>query len=1119
MAKRLGYADALKVLGQDDSAVLDFAEKLSEGGLGALGVPGMASAGGALAHMGRRALTGVREKITGIGRMDRTERVYAARNILVVVSVFEALDEVLGDSRARLRLADLEMDRDEQLALCEGILPGDSTRGHSAPVHNLHWATASDAARAFSIPVLRFVSGLAVWDELDSTAQSSAEKEITERLPVLAERRITESYRQLAADVPEFGVWAAVAEHEATRQRMAEIGTGLAGLRSIVESMDASDRVLGQRRSELSALYRAALDRRLLRSADAPPGLDLPTLESAYLTPRGRFTLTFQNDQPSTEDWWENVPLREDVESLLAGLLTRPETADAPIVVLGHPGAGKSVLTEMLAARLSTADFFAVRVELRAVPPNAPLHVQIEEGLAATLKTRMEWRELAESADGALPVIILDGFDELLQAGGVDRSDYLEQVQEFQRHQEALGQPVAVIVTSRTVVTERTRFPPFTPVLRLEPFDDRQIARMVEIWNRSNEAAYADRGLRPPDTDTLLAYKELAEQPLLLLMLLIYDSDANALQRSVGGLSRGELYEELLRMFAEREVRKHQPNLSDEALARAVEDELHRLEVAAIAMFVRQRQHVTAADLERDLAALMPDAGLRPFEADLHGAVSDAHQVLGRFFFVHESQAQLDSNTASVYEFMHATFGEYLVARAVTDALDELLAARRFAASRPRAAPPVDDGLLYALTSFALLAGSAAMVEFTRDLLDQRLTDAPGERAEYRELLIELFREAPYPAENRSYTAYRPRRLPVAERQAAYTANLVLLLTRVAPEGIDIHELFENEHGWQDLRDWRALAGYWRGLPNEQWHGMLNAARLRHIGYRGDEPHTLLVPVEPGADPNLGECIGFDIASDRREPLSVVDPYSITLPAGRLTTNLLRSSAMRINGTSARMAMMLLPYLAHVGGEPLAWLEDGEEETLFAEGHDVLELRLGLPEFGGGAWRPRLRRFGRLLSTEYLGAVEALVLRQAVEDLSYAARIGSDDAEAYRGALLVTVEEYVERASTVVPGPQTSAEALRTVFDGLSGHVTDAENTFGRNCAAVTAAAEAAESGREIDVSAPTEQVPGSPGSGARAPYRRTPRRSRRAVPDRSAPLGYGYAADEAGNGTHWGSG
>ena len=84
-----------------------------------------------------------------------------------------------------------------------------------------------------------------------------------------------------------------------------------------------------------------------------------------------------------------------------------------------------------------------------------------------------------------------------------------------------------------------------------------------------------------------LAHRELAEQPLLLLMLALYDADGNALQRAPAEIGRTELYGRLLREFATREVLKHAAGLPEQALERAVETELLRLSLVAFAMFNR----------------------------------------------------------------------------------------------------------------------------------------------------------------------------------------------------------------------------------------------------------------------------------------------------------------------------------------------------------------------------------------------------------------------------------------------------------------------------------------------------------------------------------------------------
>lgn len=152
---------------------------------------------------------------------------------------------------------------------------------------------------------------------------------------------------------------------------------------------------------------------------------------------------------------------------------------------------------------------------------------------------------------------MLDGFDELLQATGIGQTDYLEQIVRFQEREADQGRPVAVIITSRTAVADRARLPGCGAVaVRLEPFSAEQIHRWLEIWNASNASYLATRRLQPLPADAVLRQLALASQPLLLLMLALYDADDNALQRHAAELGEADLYERILTRFAERELRK-----------------------------------------------------------------------------------------------------------------------------------------------------------------------------------------------------------------------------------------------------------------------------------------------------------------------------------------------------------------------------------------------------------------------------------------------------------------------------------------------------------------------------------------------------------------------------------
>src|SRR5699024_6226148 len=117
MARRYSYADALKILGEGDSEILDLSEKLADGGLGALGVPDMFGLREKLVGKGRKALEGLGEKVRGRSRMSRTEKILAAHQILVVVAFFEAVEEEARRTGSPLSLEDMEFTKDEQWGL------------------------------------------------------------------------------------------------------------------------------------------------------------------------------------------------------------------------------------------------------------------------------------------------------------------------------------------------------------------------------------------------------------------------------------------------------------------------------------------------------------------------------------------------------------------------------------------------------------------------------------------------------------------------------------------------------------------------------------------------------------------------------------------------------------------------------------------------------------------------------------------------------------------------------------------------------------------------------------------------------------------------------------------
>jgi hypothetical protein len=841
VSKTLGYGDAVRLLGGQDSAVVSALDKIAGVGLLAAAtlvpaVLGLLGAKAEAVRLGRDLLKSLSERRGGLSRRSRTQRLEAAHAVLVVTAYFEALEE----TALPFQFADLELTKAEQVAAAGSILARDAASLVDAllSVESLLPEPQFPRERQLELldgyytdvsgRVATFVRGLAVWDRLTETDQERFTKAMS-GVAECARGRYEDLFGRLAGDFPEVACWANAREHQATRAEVRSLGAAMAVLERMLTEI-STGRVPDERRASLARAYQAALDRPIVESGEAPEGLQIPTLGQAYVTPRFRAQAVFGAGGPSEESWWDGVDVREDLEDFLTGYLTSPRATRAPLLVLGQPGSGKSVLTRVLAARLPAPDFLPVRVVLRDVPAAADLQDQIEHAIRTATGESVDWPALARSAGDALPVVLLDGFDELLQATGVSQTDYLDRVAVFQRREADQDRPVAVVVvvvTSRTSVADRARAPQDTVALRLEPFDNARVTAWLATWNVANAAHLAARGLAPLPPETVLVQRELAEQPLLLLMLALYDADGNALQRAEAGLGRGELYQRLLHSFATREVVKHRPGLPDGELEGAVADELRRLSVVAFAMFNRGSQWVTKAELDADLPALFAPPTAPASGPGLRAVLRAAEIVLGRFFFVHRAQATRDEVRLETFEFLHATFAEYLVARLTWQVLLDV-AARDAASTMSLGAAPVDDDLLHALLSFAALTARAPIVSFLTEMAST--LDQP-QREALTGLLVRLYQAAPQPRLARAYAGYRPRVLPVPARHAAYSANL-LLLAVCAARSIRASELYGTQ--LDAVNAWHSQALLWHSqLTHEEWGSLIDTFAVDRLWDRG----------------------------------------------------------------------------------------------------------------------------------------------------------------------------------------------------------------------------------------------------------------------------------------------
>jgi hypothetical protein len=484
-------------------------------------------------------------------------------------------------------------------------------------------------------------------------------------------------------------------------------------------------------------------------------------------------------------------------------------------------------LTKVLAARLPPGDFLPVRVVLREVPAEAEIQDQIEHAIRAATGLRWDWPEVVRAAGAAVPVVLLDGFDELLQATGVSQSDYLLKLARFQQREADQGRPVIVLVTSRIAVADRMRYPAGTVALRLEPFCDDQIASWLRTWNACNESLITSRGLKPLTMGSLAPHRSLTSEPLLLLMLAMYDAEANALQAGSGttgeaGIDETRLYEELLTSLAAREVAKSHDGAPAAELAGLVEQELQRLSLIAFAIINRHRQWVTETELDADLAALQIQAATQV--TSFRTPLTQAETALGRFFFVQRAQAVLGGSPMHTFEFLHATFGEYLAARLTVQLATDLLTR---GPSLMVGKLTADDDLLYALLSFAPLS-TRQILRFVKSLCHRQVPGA--DRLRLAALLTAVLADSEIRTEHR-YPAYQPARVPTASRHGIYSANLVLLILALQP-AMPASQLFPASS--DPPGTWHRRVLLWRSSMTEpDWTDLGLAVSLRHT-WAGD---------------------------------------------------------------------------------------------------------------------------------------------------------------------------------------------------------------------------------------------------------------------------------------------
>jgi hypothetical protein len=812
--------------------------------------------------------------------LDQAARMAAANCLLTFTAYFDALDQLLPALHQEIGLT--EEDKKSLVAAAgrAASQPGSEQDAASFPGTNLDSRTISmphpavlEDARAARLGLYREMSkimldllpglrGLRGWPRLPALRREQATKLIEEQLPSLACSLYEAEYLEMATDFPQFFVWSVLRDQQHKDALLRTVGADLrtqfelvasalqtvdfglghlaAAIRQIPQAAGTQPLrpALGTVAEELHRQYEDEIGRPVIddryEAGDGRPQLTYPTKAGSYVPQAYRLArYTDESTHLERDEVWSQQVVHDDLGPFLMCHLESPYSVETPLLILGHPGSGKSLLTQVIAAHLAYPRYTTVRVELRDVNPDADIQAQIEGQIRKDTGRDVNWADFADNLPMSPPVVILDGYDELLQATGNLFAGYLDQVRRFQHREAVQRRPVRVIVTSRMTLIEKAIVPSGATVVRLEEFDEERRQAWTAVWNTRNDGYFRQAGIRPfalPDNEKLT---QLAEQPLLLLMLAIYDSSGNKLS-SRPDIDQTLLYYELLARFIERERSKGADGAAFIGLPEADRDaeidrDMERLGVAAIGMFNRQDVKIRREELNADLAYFAAQPGQA---TDGTRRMSPAELLLGSFFFVHESRSRLADDSAgpgqgpAAFEFLHNTFGEFLAADFI---LRKVLAEASAICTLSEAAD-LGDTLRQRLAMispswFARLVHTPLhtrpnILAMLREWGIHRLAHSPRPRAELlrsldmivvaqlRALLTQTSPAGlPTAGAGAAQAPYAP--LPVLGHLAVYSLNLILLSSFLG-DGTYILDEADLRVPSGGVRPWDRLTGLWR---------------------------------------------------------------------------------------------------------------------------------------------------------------------------------------------------------------------------------------------------------------------------------------------------------------------
>lgn len=837
-----------------------------------------------LFNLGHKVYAFIAQKIE-LDYLDRVEQIRAAYALICYTAYFDSLQDAFPAKvrkKLKLKLEEKKKMFEEPIETEDNLQVSTNVPDIYCKVYHVdHIDSFSEIKEQLGAKYRRITDNLikiiresSIYDEKKGKDVQEFEevKKILDELPQKAIEMYEAQYLHLADQFNDFALFSQLKNfdgiyHAVEKNRTAlelivgttkKIDVGLINLKNIVNSIatnysdiQVQDIVNDLKKKYISMIEDPIIEDKEIKSDTEILSLKFPKILDAFI-PQSYKCISYQRKDIKLEDRmvWDKIPIRHDLDKFFIRYLYSPDSIDYPLIIMGQPGSGKSLLTKVLSAQLMSKSYTVIRIPLREVNAETGIDVLVEDQIKKltnrTLSIQGYGGFAAQFRERPL-VIILDGYDELLQAKGDVFSGYLEKVRLFQQDQKAMERPVRIIITSRITLIDKARIPINSTVLRLLEFNSQQRQKWIDIWNNINVDYFASKNINPfslplKEKGKKNSIVELAEQPLLLLMLALYDSEANELAKT-SNIKRTDLYDNLLRRFVRRERRRYVDGFEDKTPKEQeviIDKEMNRLGVVAIGMYNRQEVVICSRQLEEDLETF--NARRTDGSPKAH-TLKESESVLGGFFFIHKSTAQdIDAhsdNSESAYEFLHNTFGEFLAAdfilRNTINEVKDIYVDRMFksAGLENKLSNPdsLNAGWFYCLMFEPLysrpvviemlrehmlkaLKRTLEMYDFKINITEQEFIDNLQYLIKNQLRMIMNTRNCPSVMRNGNLME---RNMPLLGYLSTYSLNLVILACTLNTDGFEFNEkeYIQADREVIDSRPWDKLTSLWKAWFSE----------------------------------------------------------------------------------------------------------------------------------------------------------------------------------------------------------------------------------------------------------------------------------------------------------------